>query len=889
MEEVTREFREFLEAEGIDKDYLDRVRRFFLITDKDREILSKYKNELKEVFPEVFQNFLEYLSSFDEIREILEKAHPPIEKIKKAHEEYFDFLLNSDFDVKYVLKIFQIVKSLHYRYGVKIGHYLGAYLSYIEFIFDALNKKLKCNEVYEFGRSFLKVVFLDIYFTTKIYYYFLSREIERENLKYKALREGSFDGIVLVDWKSEKILDVNKKLEELIGKNREELIGKNFSVLFPPDKEKVIISRIEDFLVNEGKGLLPNVPLYNHKTGEVIPTELNISSIIIENNEVVVGIFRDIRDRIRKEEELERISRLYRVLYLINEATLKTTDIDLLFERILRILVEEGGFSFCFIAEVKDFGQIEIVKKYGNEKAVDVGKSLHSILEAIKKRNLIELDEKIGAVIPLVYKNFITSFLKLKHRNFVIVVYGKEARNLSEEEKRLLTQIGYDIAFAVYSILRKEEIKYLSYYDVLTNLPNRRYFIEKLENAIRLSEEEKEKLAVMIIDIDNFKNINTVYGEFVGDLVLKEVSKRIRSVLRGRDVLARFGNDEFAVLSFDIKSNSDVMKIITRIKETLNKPIKVDGRDLFLSVSIGVAIYPDDGRSAEEIIASAVSALNEVKKRGGNGIEFFNPSMKRISIEIINLQSRLRRAIKNGEFILYYQPIVDLEKMKIVGAEALLRWKDPKEGLVPPFKFIPVLEDTGMITEVGEWVIEEVVKQQKEWEGIDIDIAVSLNVSPKQFIRSSLAELILKKIDELDGDPSKIIVEITESTLMENISVIGDDIETLSKKGVRVEIDDFGTGYSSLAYLKKLPVYALKIDREFIKDIPEDKDDIAIVKAIIGIAKSLDRRTVAEGIESEEQLELLRYYGCDYGQGYLFSPPLPPEEFLNFCKKFNSQ
>jgi len=638
---------------------------------------------------------------------------------------------------------------------------------------------------------------------------------------------------------------------------------------------------------------LPNVPLYSYRTRETIPTELNVSSINVEGNEIVVGIFRDIRDRIRKEEELERISRLYKVLYLINEATLKTTDIDLLFERILKILVEEGGFSFCFIAELKGPNQIEIVKKYGDEKSIDIKESFQSLFEAIEKKRMIELDNNVGAVIPLIYKSFVTSFLKLKQRNFVIVVYGREMRDLSEEEKRLLTQIGYDIAFTVYSILRKEEIKYLSYYDVLTNLPNRRYFIEKLENAIKLSEEEKEKLAVLVIDIDNFKNVNTVYGEIVGDLVLKEVSRRIRSVLRGRDVLARFGNDEFAVLSFDIKSNSDVMKIITRIREILNKPIKVEDKNLFLSVSVGVAIYPDDGRSAEEIIASAISALSEVKKKGGNGVEFFNPNMKRLSIEIINLQSNLRRAIKNKEFILYYQPIVDLKSMKVIGAEALLRWKDPKEGIIPPYKFIPVLEDTGMIIEVGEWVIEEVIKQQEKWEGIDIDIAVSLNVSPKQFIRSSLAELILKKIEELSGDPSRIIVEITESSLMENISIIGGDIEVLSKEGVKegvkVEIDDFGTGYSSLAYLKKLPVYALKIDREFIKDIPEDKDDIAIVKAIIGIAKSLERRTVAEGIESEEQLEFLRYYGCDYGQGYLFSPPLPPEEFLNFCKKFNSQ
>ncbi len=638
---------------------------------------------------------------------------------------------------------------------------------------------------------------------------------------------------------------------------------------------------------------MPNVPLYSYRTRETIPTELNVSSINVEGNEIVVGIFRDIRDRIRKEEELERISRLYKVLYLINEATLKTTDIDLLFERILKILVEEGGFSFCFIAELKGPNQIEIVKKYGDEKSIDIKESFQSLFEAIEKKRMIELDNNVGAVIPLIYKSFVTSFLKLKQRNFVIVVYGREMRDLSEEEKRLLTQIGYDIAFTVYSILRKEEIKYLSYYDVLTNLPNRRYFIEKLENAIKLSEEEKEKLAVLVIDIDNFKNVNTVYGEIVGDLVLKEVSRRIRSVLRGRDVLARFGNDEFAVLSFDIKSNSDVMKIITRIREILNKPIKVEDKNLFLSVSVGVAIYPDDGRSAEEIIASAISALSEVKKKGGNGVEFFNPNMKRLSIEIINLQSNLRRAIKNKEFILYYQPIVDLKSMKVIGAEALLRWKDPKEGIIPPYKFIPVLEDTGMIIEVGEWVIEEVIKQQEKWEGIDIDIAVSLNVSPKQFIRSSLAELILKKIEELSGDPSRIIVEITESSLMENISIIGGDIEVLSKEGVKegvkVEIDDFGTGYSSLAYLKKLPVYALKIDREFIKDIPEDKDDIAIVKAIIGIAKSLERRTVAEGIESEEQLEFLRYYGCDYGQGYLFSPPLPPEEFLNFCKKFNSQ
>lgn len=881
------EFNKFLSVYSIDENYLKKVKKYFLFSDEDRKVLKDIKDKIKEIPEEVFDDFYAHLLSFEETKKILTKEKGLIEKLKKKQKDYLEFLLETDIDLHFVEKAFQIGKK-HYENCVKLDYYQGAYLKYADSILKYLKNVLSLEELSIFRESFLKIIFIDLHFVIKTYYYFLNKKLKEGVFKYNAIVEGSFDGIVLLDLENRKILDVNKKIEEMTGLNRDELIGKEFTILHPPGQKRYIKNIFKQFLSSKKKDIIENVLIYNHKNKKIIPVEISGSVIEVDDKKVVIGIFRDITDRLEKEKQLERMSRLYRVLYKINEIIIKTTDVSTLFESILKVLIEEGGFEFGFVGEIEN-SHIKILKKNGNQEAFNIKANIKTLREAIKSKKVVEFDKNIGVSIPIIFADYLTSVLKIENKNLILALYSREIRYLSEDEKKLLGQIGYDIAFAIYSLAKKEEVKYLSYYDILTDLPNRRYFMERLENAIRQAKSSDESLAVLLIDIDRFKNINEVFGQLVGDLALKELSKRISGVLRSRDIIARFGNDEFAVLAFDIKNKEDVIHIIRRIRNQLEKPFNIEDKEIFLTVSIGVALFPQDGKTSEEILSAANSAIKDIKSKGGNGFEFYSPELKKVSLEILKLESALRKAVKSNEFILYYQPIVELKSMKIKGVEALIRWNHPKKGLIPPFEFIPILEETGMIVEVGEWVIEEAIKQQRKWDNFDIDISVSLNISTKQLIKASLSEMVLRKLKENNGNPKKLVIEITESALMENINIIREDIERLAKEGIRVEIDDFGTGYSSLAYLKKLPVYALKIDREFIKDIPEDKDDIAIVKAIVSMAKSLDKKTIAEGIETHHQLNFLKELGCDYGQGYLFSPPLSSDEFENLFKEFNNK
>jgi len=825
----SKEFKQFLKTYNVNEDYLKSIKEYFLYSERDRKILKDIKNKIKKIPEEVFDDFYNHLLSFEETKKILKKEKGLIEKLKKKQREYLEFLLETDIDLNYVEKAFYVGKK-HYENNLGLDFYQGAYLKYIDSILKYLKDVLSLEELLFFRKSFLKIVFIDLHFVVKTYYYFLNKKLKEENFKYSALMEGSLDGIVLIDLETRKILDANKKIEEMTGLEREKIIGKDFMILHPSEQKRYIEKRFQEFIKTK-ISIFEDIQIYNHKNKKIIPVEINGSIVELDDKEVAIGIFRDITDRLEKEKQLERVSRLYRVLYKMNETIIKTTDIDTLFEAILKVLIEEGGFRFGFIGEIEN-SHIKILKKSGDQEGFNIKTSIKTLKKALESKKVIEFDKNIGVSIPIIFSDYLTSILKIENKNLILALYSKEIRYFSEDEKKLLGQIGYDIAFAIYSLTKKEEVKYLSYYDILTDLPNRRYFMERLENAIRQAKSSSENLAILLIDIDRFKNINEAFGQLVGDLALKELSKRISKVLRSRDILARFGNDEFAVLAFDIKSKEDAIHIIRRIRSQLERPFEVEDKEIFITVSIGISLFPQDGQTSEEILSAANSALQDVKSKGGNGFEFYSPELKKISLEILKLESALRMAINNDEFVLYYQPIVDLETMSIKGAEALIRWESPQEGIIPPFKFIPILEETGMIVEVGEWVIEEVIKQQNRWMDFNIDISVSLNISPKQLIKSSLSEMVLRKLKENNGTPEKLVIEITESALMENINIIREDIEKLAKEGIKVEIDDFGTGYSSLAYLKKLPVYALKIDREFIKDIPKNEDDIAIVKAI---------------------------------------------------------
>lgn len=427
----------------------------------------------------------------------------------------------------------------------------------------------------------------------------------------------------------------------------------------------------------------------------------------------------------------------------------------------------------------------------------------------------------------------------------------------------------------------EDEIKRLSYYDDLTQLPNRRLFKTKLNQKIENLKDEKQGLAILFLDLDNFKEINDTLGHEFGDLALKETAKRLSECIRDSDLIARLGGDEFTICitPYDIST----VYIITQkiLSEIASKPIQIQDETISLSISIGAAFYPNHGIDVPSLFKYADQAMYSAKEQGRNCIRFFTPSMETSAIERRKLIQDLRFAIQNQEFELFYQPIVELKTNETFKAEALIRWHHPVDGMISPDRFIPIAEETGLIIEIGNWVFEQAIYQAMQWRSnIHKQFQISINKSPKQFGRDkSSHQHWLDHMASEEYPAGCIAIEITEGVMMGSREIISEELLSFRDKGFQVSLDDFGTGYSSLAYLRKFDIDYIKIDRQFVKHIETNLDDQAICKAIIVMAHALDIKVIAEGIETLEQKEFLFNAGCDYGQGYLFSKPVNASQF----------
>lgn len=428
-------------------------------------------------------------------------------------------------------------------------------------------------------------------------------------------------------------------------------------------------------------------------------------------------------------------------------------------------------------------------------------------------------------------------------------------------------------------------LAYMANYDSVTGLPNRHLLRERLDRAIKHEARSHRHLAIMFLDLDNFKSINDTLGHDVGDRVLQVVANRLLACLRESDTVARIGGDEFTVLVEDMTTMESIAALAQQIIDSLSLPFPLDGREMFCTVSVGIAIYPDDSESLDGLMKSADSAMYRAKEQGRNTYRFFTEDMHRRAYERLLLENRLRGALKRGEFQLHYQPQIDVASGATVGIEALLRWNDEERGLVQPLEFIGVLEDTGMIVEVGHWVLEEACAFNQSLREIGLPpIRVAVNISPRQFRQKGLVESIRQILSNTGLGAEYLDLEITESVLVDAVDA-PDVLERLSGMGVRLSIDDFGTGYSSLSYLKRFPIDTLKIDRSFVRDIMTDSDDAAITVAIIALSRSLRLKVLAEGVETAEQLASLRHHGCDEIQGFLYARPMSGDALVAWLRQ----
>jgi diguanylate cyclase len=523
--------------------------------------------------------------------------------------------------------------------------------------------------------------------------------------------------------------------------------------------------------------------------------------------------------------------------------------------------------------------------------------NMNHVSEYDYKKGIVYLDENRKeaktASAARIHKDHIEKviqMLRIARENEMEGIY-----DTSREEKltTLLQQHSDERFIRSYDTIRavtekkwaEEKIHYMAYHDTLTDLPNRTLFQEKLKQAFEHSQEDGTMLAVIFLDLDRIKIINDTLGHHIGDELLKHIARRLKRFVRDEDTVARFGGDEFIILLNQIRHVDEATVFAKAIPQLFQEPFMYGEHELYITASIGISIYPNDGDDTDTLIANADVAMYRAKEKGGNTFQLYHPDMNLRSMERLNLEIQLRKALEREEIEVHYQPLVDLHHGRIFGMEALMRWKHPKLGTISPGEFIPLAEETGLIVPIGNWVLLESCRMNKIWNDRGYGpLCVSVNISVHQFQQPNFVHVVRDTLQVTGLDPSLLCLEITENVAMKNVSYMIDTMSRLKRLGISISIDDFGTGYSSLSYLKRFRVHTLKIDQSFIRDLTNDEDNEAIVTALIAMSHKLKMKSLAEGVESVEQLEFLRQHGCDEIQGFVFSKPLPESEFEEFIK-----
>jgi diguanylate cyclase (GGDEF)-like protein len=471
--------------------------------------------------------------------------------------------------------------------------------------------------------------------------------------------------------------------------------------------------------------------------------------------------------------------------------------------------------------------------------------------------------------------DYITKPIDLRHVE-ASVERALNHANLLQEKRRYKEQIENLLQ------QRTAQVDWLNYYDTVTRLPNRALFEDRVEQAVAIAKATGQSLGVLFISLDQFKKVNDSLGHAPGDVLLREFAERLKSCINKSDTVARFGNDEFALLRTQIEGTKDVIETIASLSQVLKFSFDLPGHELFATASVGVSLFPVDGEDCQTLLKNAGAALYKAKRSGGANYQFFTADMHELAASRLALESNLRRAIQNEEFLLHYQPRVSVDSLAITGVEALVRWQHPQLGLVSPSEFIPLAEDTGLIVPIGEWVLREACLQGRRWiEQGFAPIPIAVNISARQFYDRDLSQTVIRILEETGLSPKYLELELTESSIMQNAEFAASMLNRLKSMGINISIDDFGTGFSSLASLKRLPIDALKIDQSFVREATSDPDDAALVMAIITLSHNLRLKVVAEGVETEDQLRFLQLLRCDEIQGYFFSKPLPADSLVS--------
>jgi diguanylate cyclase (GGDEF)-like protein/PAS domain S-box-containing protein len=718
--------------------------------------------------------------------------------------------------------------------------------------------------------------------------------------QFAAAMDATADAIYLVERSSLRFIHVNEAACRMQKRTREELLALGpAGVLGIPLAE---LERTCDALIASGAPAKPVEMPRSRNDGTQAWVELRTHALRSGERWMIVALVRDITGQKQAELKIKRLNRVYAVLSEINALIVRVKSRDELFEGACRIVVEAGQFRTSWIGMVdRDAMKIDPVASAGSKPehiafirdhfSLDEGSPMGNTLTAravrakqalfsndtqndpriLYKKEHFEGRTESVAVLPLVVAGEAVAALTL---------YAEEAGFFDAAEMELLTRLANDLSFAIDHIDKLDRLDYLAYYDSLTGLANRSLFLERVAQYMRSATAAGHKLALYLLDLERFKNINDSLGRPAGDALLKQVAEWLTRLVQDASLVARVGTDHFALVLPEVKPDGNVARLLEKgLEAFLNHPFRLDESVFRLAFKGGVAIFPDDGADADTLFKNAEAALKKAKATGHRYL-LYTQKMSETVAGRLTLESQLRQALEKEEFVLHYQPKVSLASGKLTSAEALIRWNDPRTGLVPPGRFIPVLEETGLIYEVGRWALRKAIEDYLRWRGAGLPaVRIAVNVSPLQLRHRGFIADIGQAIG-ISGDAAAgLELELTESLVMEDIKHSITSLQAIRAMGVTIAIDDFGTGFSSLNYLSKLPVDTLKIDRSFVVDMTASPEGLALVSTIINLAHSLRLKVVAEGVETEEQARLLRLLSCDEMQGYLFSKPLSREDF----------
>jgi diguanylate cyclase (GGDEF)-like protein/PAS domain S-box-containing protein len=726
-----------------------------------------------------------------------------------------------------------------------------------------------------------------------------------ESLK-GAILESSLDCIVTIDHEG-KIIEFNPAAEMTFGFARDQALGRTMVDLIVPPRLRDAHRRgfAHHLATGEGPVLGKRLELAAIRAdGTEFPIELAITEIKSASTPTFTAFIRDITRRRESETKIKRLNRVHAVLSGINGLIVRVRERKDLYREACRIAVHAGGFKLAWIGLVdRQAARVTPVAFDGDaqgyidrmpmtlDEGTEHGRGLAG--RAVRERkpmiaNDIENDTRVLlrkqalvrgfrslVVLPLIVSDSVVGLLAL---------YAESPGFFDEEEMRLLLELAGDISFALEHLEQEDKLEYLAYYDSITGLANRTLFLERLEQHLHEAGRVQHQLAVVIVDIDRFRTINDSFGRQVGDALLKQMATRFLEVAGDPGMLARLGADHFAVMIPHVRVEQDLVRMIEASRSRiLAEPFLVDGTQLRVATKAGIALFPNDGANAESLLRNAEAALMKAKQAGERQL-FYTPQMTERVAETLALENKLRQALEKEEFVLHYQPKVDLQSRAIVGVEALIRWQSPELGLVPPGKFIGLLEETGLILEVGSWALTRAALDHRAWTEMGIKPPrVAVNVSPIQLRQRDFVGSVERAVME-GVAPVGIDLEITESVVMEDVEATIAKLKRVRALGIKMAIDDFGTGYSSLAYLAKLPVETLKIDRSFVITMLKDLDTATLVQTIITLAHSLRLTVVAEGVDAEEQAQVLRLLRCDQMQGYLYSKPVPAADLVKLLQ-----